>query len=182
MAHSNKGITLIALVITIIVIIILASISVNYGMDLIYKSRTENFITNMLVIKSKARVYEEEVESKIWDFSDNIEEGANISKKEEGRRDHLKNDYHFILVNNENSSEYNMSNLQNDSVYYALEEAALEKMGLSSLWENKKSCYIVKYEVKDNKYEDIDIYYTKGIQYKGNTYYKLSELQNVIGE
>ena len=180
---NNRGVTLVALMVTIIVIIILASISVNVGMELIYKSRAENLITNMLIIKSKAKVFEEEVEGKTWDSSDNVEEGATISKKEEERRNKFKNEYEFILIDSSNFSIYGMSNLDSDSVYYALGEIALKKMGLSSLWEDdEKSCYVVKYTVKDNKYEDIDVYYTKGVKYKGNRYFALSVLQNVMNQ
>lgn len=180
--YNNRGITLVALTVTIVVIIIISTISISIGRDLIDKSKVENLITNMLIIKSKARVFEEEVESKTWDFSHAIEEGSTISKKEEGRRDHFKNEYNFILIDSSNSSTFGISTLENDSVYYALGEEALGKMGVASLLEDGKSYYIVKYTVKDNKYEDIDVYYTKGIKYDKNKYYTLSELQEILNK
>ncbi len=178
--YNNRGITLVALIITIVVIIIIASIGATIGRNLIDKSKVENLTTNMLIIKSKAKVFEEEVESKTWNFSDTCEEGSTISKKEEGRRDHFKNEYNFTLIDNSNSSTFGISSLESDSVYYALGEEALKNMGVASLLEDGKSYYVVKYTVKDNKYDDIDIYYTKGVKYEKNKYYALSELQEIL--
>ena len=169
-----------ALMITIIVIIIIASVSITIGRNLIDKTKVENLITNMLIIKAKAKGFEEDVESKTWNFSNDIEEGSTISKKEEGRRDHFENEYNFILIDQSNSSIYGMSNLDSDSVYYALGEDALKNMGLVNLLEDGKSYYVVKYTVNDNKYEDIDVFYTKGIKYENNRYYALTELQDII--
>ena len=177
---NNKGITLIALVVTIMVLIIVASVTIKVGRELIDRSKAENFITNMLIIKSKARVYEEEVEGKTWDYSNTIEEGEEISKKEQGRREHFENEYNFILINNSNKSTYKVSSLEDNCVYYALSQEALSKMGLASLWEDGASYYLVKYTVTDNKYENINVYYTKGVKYNKNMYYDLDTLQSVI--
>lgn len=179
---NNKGVTLIALVVTVIVIIILASISITTGSNLIAKSKVENMITNMLIIKSKCRVLEEEIEGKTWDYSTEVEEGAELSKKEQGRREIFVNEHNFILVKNADATVYNLNELANDSVYYVLEKEALSKMGLASLWEEGKSYYVIKYTVRDNKYEDINVYYTKGIKYNNKVYYDLDTLQNIDNE
>ena len=175
---NNKGVTLVALIVTIVVIIIIASITAKVGMDLVYKSRVENFVTNMLIIKSKARVIEEEVESKIWDFGNEIDDETGLTKKEKGRREHFANEYDFELI--EDASKYKMKHLDEDAAYYALTENALKKMGLRSLWEEEKSYYVVKYTIKDSKYEDIEVYYTKGVKYKTNKYYSLSMMQEIL--
>ena len=57
---KNKGITLVALVIMIIVIMILAGITITQGSDLIKTTKVETYVTNMITIKSKAKVYAEE--------------------------------------------------------------------------------------------------------------------------
>lgn len=179
---NNKGITLIVLIITVIVLIIIASISITEGKKLVDEAKVENLITDMITIKSKARVYEEEVESKTWDLSNDIKEGTTISEKEQGRQDCFTGeDYKFLLVTNDNAAQYNMQNLFSaENIYYALSKEALDKMGLGSLWENG-SYYVVKYTVENNKYEGIDVIYTKGIKYKSNMYYSLSQLQEVLG-
>lgn len=180
--YSSKGVTLIALIITVIVIIIISSVSIATGNNLVAKSKVENMITNMLIIKSKARVLEEETEGKTWDYSNEIDVETGISQKEQGRRDIFVNEHNFVLLKDSNISTYGMSNLANDSVYYVLERDALSKMGLLSLWEDGKSYYVIKYTVRDNKYEDINVYYTKGVKYDKNMYYDLDTLQNIDSE
>ena len=56
---NNKGITLMTLVITIIVLLIIVSITVNYGIDSISKAQIQNMQTNMLLIEAKAKKYVE---------------------------------------------------------------------------------------------------------------------------
>lgn len=171
---------MIALVITIVVIFIIATIGISYGRDLVDKSKVENLVTNMLTLKSKARVIEEEIESKTWNLSSTVEENETISQKEKGRRDCFTGDnYKFILLTESNYLEYGLKNIENGSVYYAVSKDALNKMGLQSLWKNE-SYYIIKYTIQDDKYEDIDIYYTKGIKYNKNTYYNLNEIKDLI--
>ena len=52
---NNKGITLIALTITIIILLILASITIYSGKESIKKAQLESLKTNMLLIKAKAK-------------------------------------------------------------------------------------------------------------------------------
>ena len=72
---KDSGITLVALVITIIIIMILASISVYEGKQIIAKSKVQTLETNMLTIKAKAKVYAEEIDAKVWTYKDS-EKGA----------------------------------------------------------------------------------------------------------
>ena len=53
--RENKGITLVALIITIIVLIIIASIGVYGGKETIRKANLEALRTNMLLIEAKAK-------------------------------------------------------------------------------------------------------------------------------
>lgn len=61
----EKGITLVALVVTIIVLLILAGIGYNYGRDTIKKAQLEELRTNMLLIEAKAKEYVEEANFKM---------------------------------------------------------------------------------------------------------------------
>ena len=56
---QEKGVTLIVLVVTIIVLLILATITMYGGTDIIKKSKLEGLKTNMLVIQTKAKEYVE---------------------------------------------------------------------------------------------------------------------------
>ena len=57
-----KGITMIALVVTIVILIILASISIIEGKKLIKEAKIENILTDMITIKAKVKGYAEELE------------------------------------------------------------------------------------------------------------------------
>ena len=54
---ENKGITMVVLVITIVVLLILAGISIGTGNNIIKASQLENLKTNMLLVKVKAKEY-----------------------------------------------------------------------------------------------------------------------------
>ena len=74
---ENKGITITALVIMIIVIMLLAGITITQGSDLIKNTKVETYLTNMITIRSKAKVYAEETNAEVWDAEDKT------SKREE---------------------------------------------------------------------------------------------------
>ena len=54
---KNKGITLVALTITIIILLIIAGISISVGKSMIKKANLEELKTNMLLIKTKGKEY-----------------------------------------------------------------------------------------------------------------------------
>ena len=62
---KNKGITLVALTITIIILLIIAGISISAGGNMIKKANLEGLKTNMLLIQAKAKQYVEEANFKI---------------------------------------------------------------------------------------------------------------------
>ena len=68
--NNNKGITLLALAITIIVLSIIAGISINAGKQAIDQAEFQTIETNMLIIKAKAKSYAEEIEAATWALSD----------------------------------------------------------------------------------------------------------------
>ena len=68
--NNKSGITLIALVITVIVVLILAGISLKEGTGLIKKAKIESLMTNMITIKANAKGYAEEINAEIWDLGE----------------------------------------------------------------------------------------------------------------
>ncbi len=82
---NNKGITIITLIIMIIVISIIATISINEGTTLIKRVKVDNYKTNMISIKAKAKVIAEEVSSKTWDVVD--------KEKSAKKQELFENDY-----------------------------------------------------------------------------------------
>ena len=85
---SCKGITMIALVVTIVILIILASISIIEGKKLIKEAKIENILTDMITIKAKVKGYAEEINSEVWDLKEN---------KEEKIKELFKQKYHYLL-------------------------------------------------------------------------------------
>ena len=153
---NNSGITLIALTVTIIVMIILATIGINSGKEIIKKSKIQTLQTNMLTIQAKAKAYAEEIEAKVWLLS-----GEKRTKK----------------ITDEFSEKGMEGPTEEDGkLKFTFNTDGLSKMELNEL---KTEEYYVLY---DQNYQEIDIVYQPGIEYKGNKYYKLSELQNLINE
>ena len=64
-----SGITLIALTVTIIVIFILVTISVNEGTRAIREAKFQTYETDLFSIKAKAKAYVEEVDAGTWSLS-----------------------------------------------------------------------------------------------------------------
>lgn len=171
---KNNGITLITLVITIIVLTIIGSITVYEGIQSIEEAKVQKCITNMLSIKSKVNGYSEEIDSKTWDKKDADRENAKISLFEQSK-----------LIKNTDSIDknifYNKSLDGSSFVYYNVTIEALKNMKLEDLIEDENSNYIVVFLVSSNgTYEESDIIYTKGVKYKKQMYYTLSELQVVM--
>ena len=65
MKKNEKGITLVTLTITIIVLLIIAGISITAGKESIKNAKLQNLRTNRLLIKAKAKEYVEESSFKI---------------------------------------------------------------------------------------------------------------------
>ena len=75
---ENKGITLTALVVSIIVIMILAGISITQGSNLIKTTKVENYVTNMITMRAKVKIYGEEINAETWDAENKSEKRAKL--------------------------------------------------------------------------------------------------------
>ena len=165
MKKNDSGITLIVLVITIIVLIIIVSITVHEGKDLIIKSKIQTLETNMLTIQAKAKVYAEEIDSKIWTETDK-DSARNTEFLDKGFKNPTTSiDTKYINIDTTNY------------VAYEVTDTALTKMGLDDI---KDETYIVLYDKED--YKKMDVIYPEGVIYNKNQYYALSELQNVLND
>ena len=167
--RKNSGITLIALIVMVIVIGIIAGISLTQGTELLKSSNVEGYVTNMITIRAKAKVYAEEVNSQVWDASD----------KEAKRKQVYEEKYFMTEPANKDeiiSKVGEKVNNENGCVCYKVSKNTLEKMGLNELMgDTEDGDYVVVYNASD--FTNIEIVYSKGISYKGKTYYTLSELQ-----
>lgn len=158
--NEQRGITLIALVITVILLLIIGGISITKGSDLVEKSKAETIETNMLTIKAKAKEYAENVDALNWKVKDEDKASKNIEA--------------FKKYKMEETTQTG-SWKKEGYTYYDLSKDALDNMALGSLWDGN-----LKYIVGVNEQYEVEIIYVPGITYKNDTYYKLSELTNVL--
>ena len=168
--REEKGITIVALIITVIVLTILASISIIEGTKLIEKSEVENIVTNMITIKAKAKVIAEEVNAEVGNLTD---------EEKQTKREDLYNENYKMkkgdisLISNEIRSNIDEEVTNGEYEYYQLTEETLEYMGLSNIKDTDN--YAVVYNKAD--YSKLDIIYLPGIEYNGIIYYTVSKLQ-----
>lgn len=152
MNKSENGITIVSLVITIVVLIIVASISIYTGTGVIKQATLQTINTNMMLIQAKTKTIAEQ--SKFNNDTSN---------------------YKGILLS-DITGDKNIDKLVNDGIiedtskWYVLTEDDLSSMGLEKI--NIDAGYVVNYETED-------IIYIKGVEKDGNMYYKLSELREL---
>lgn len=162
----DKGITMIALVITIIVLMILVGISIMYGTNVISSVKEESIITNMITIKAKAKIIAEEVNAQVWASDDD-------SKKAEFRKSFNANDEYSLLSSEQIEDIGSQVKYNNEFIAYLLVEDVMKKMGLTGI--SNPQDYVVVYNLKD--YTKLDIIYLPGVNKNNVMHYSLSELQ-----
>ena len=175
---ENKGITIVTLVITIIVLLILAGVSIGTGNKVIKSSQLENIKTNMLLIKVKGKEY---VENANFQLGTNFEKATDKETRITNAKAELKGEEitdSSIFNGNINISQDALtSDNTNYIYYYKLDTNNLTDMGLSKVESDEKNgWYIIKYDVKKL---EVEIYNTAGFENEEGKYYSLNELQNL---
>lgn len=165
---NNRGITLVALVITVIVLLIISSIVVYTGTDAIKNANLQSMKTNMLLVEAKAREYVENASHEL---------GVNPNEA----TDEMKNKSASMLVGTKiENTDSLVSGLNIDSKYsiYKLSEEDLKNMGIRDVSSNDKDgWYIIAYDVTN---VDVKIYNTKGIRVSdGSTKYCLDDIRDL---
>ena len=168
---SEKGITMVALVLTIIVMSILAGIVISSGSKQIKKAELQDLITNMLLIQAKAKIGIEEVVFKTANITD--EERINEIKRENllGTCIMDEGPIHIDIGDI-------LPNEKQDDWYY-LGNSDLEEIGLYELKNvnDEEVYYMYRF---DSNLNDIEVAVTSGYaDSEGTMHYKLSELENL---
>ena len=159
---NDKGISLIVLVITIIILIVLASITFEYGKTSINNAKLETLKTNMLLIKAKAMEYVEQA---------NFKAGPSNSYKD--LEDNLKTEIAQELKGTPDSGSYVYITLQDGQYLYDVTNE-LENMGIKDVNLASGEKYLVRYDVRN---ATVEVYNTKGFDINGTMKYSLTELQ-----
>lgn len=168
---ETKGITMIALTITIVVMIILAGITVRYGMDLLRNVKLQDLRTNMLLIQAKAKEYVEEVNFQLVNVTDEAEKTRIKSENLKG----ISLSDSSIDSNVLNAAEATGKIEGEKGDYYYLTPDNLKEMGLEDMNPEEYGYFIVKYDIENIS---VDVINTKG--YQGN--YTLEQLNSLTGE
>lgn len=163
--NNQRGISLITLVVTIIVLLIIAGIGINVGTNSIKKVELEELKTNMLLIEAKAREYVEEANFKIGKETDT--DKINEIKKE-------------VYENNETGAnlqkgvDANLTNVPESipiSECYVVTQNTLNLWGLNKIKLDVDEKYLVKFDESNLK---VEVYNTKG--YEGK--YSLTDIES----
>lgn len=163
--NNSRGITLVALVVTIIILIIIAGIGIQTGTETVKKVKLEELRTNMLLIEAKAREYVEEANFKIGTNKGNTEEET--SKIENIKQEIYENSAKLIKATN-------LTNLPSSiplSNCYVVTEDTLKLWGLNKIKLDTNEKYLLEF---DENNLSVEVYNTKGYEKK----YSLTDIEN----
>lgn len=165
---KENGITIVALVITVILMLMLAGVSVYYASDAIKKGKLEDIKTDMISIKTKAKIVADEynfkdIENLVGTKLDNDAEQEGIQFESYNIPDELQRIFEEQDENGE--AKFDITKL------YVWTKEDLESQSLGAISIDNEAFYIVYYNL-DNTNE-CEVYYAKGLEGK----YSLSELQ-----
>ena len=171
---KQKGITMLALVLTVIILLIISGVALTGGSKIIEKTKAENIATNMISMRAKTKVYLEEVNSKTWNLDINRKKAKLVAEP-----------YYFKVIANDESikSKVTENIKSNGCTCYEITKKTIDYMNLNNIYgynkiEQEGIHYVAV--VNDADFTKMEIVYTKGIKYLGTTYYTLSDLQESL--
>ncbi len=158
MYKNEKGVSLIVLTLTVIVLIIISGIVINAGVEEIEDAQQTSIKTNLLLIQAKEEEYVEKA---------NFEIGT--GEKTEEEKNSIKSQ---CLKGSEYSGKLPVQ-LKDNQKAYALSSDDMNDMWLYDLSENSND-YIVLYDINE---ESIDVMYLPGVDYNNEKLYTLSSIK-----
>ena len=152
MRENQKGITLISLVITIVVLAIITGIAVSASTDSIKSAKRTAFITELEMIQEKVNTIYEKRKLNEEDVAYYNSLGQDVSKVEASKL--------LQILKGQSSMGY---------LYFSKED--LKKLDLDNISQD----VIINFSTRD-------VISTTGIEINGNTYYKLLDIPNYAGQ
>ncbi len=175
MIRKEKGVTLISLVVIIVVLLIIAGITVNMGLESIKRAELDELRTNMLLIEAKGRQLVEEANFKVGIISDPPTEEQNQKISEVRQEVYITNAKLALNLSDDGSSaKVKVPNISDDisKTLYIVTEEAKELWGLQQINMRENEEYLIGL---DEKNMVVEVYNTKGF----DGIYKLSDLRNL---
>ena len=152
MNKNSKGITLVSLVITIIILMLITSVTVYTGTNVIKQVTLQNVNTDMMLIKAKVKTMEEQ--AKFNKDNSNYKGTPLIDVHDNKKIDKLVDE----------------EIVEDITKYYLLSKEELNSMGLEKI--DIADGYLVNYESEE-------IIYVRGLKKDDNMYYKLSDIKDL---
>ncbi len=149
---NRKGITMVSLVVTIIILGILVSITVYSGGTVLKQTKLQTITTNMMLIQVKAKTIAEQAK---FNSDESLYKGTKVSN---------------ITDNTKISELINSNVIDNTGNYYLLTQNDLNNIGLQKI--DVQDGYIVNYDTEE-------VIYVRGFENDGKVYYKLSEFDDI---
>ena len=152
---NNRGITMIALILTIIIMLILASITVNIGTSEIEKAKLEDLKTTMLSIKGRVKIIVDKLA-----FEDTFDNTGMLAYDD------------ATLYTSNIPGELKVILEEDTSNLYIWDQTAMENNNITDVEITEEDFFIMDYETKE-------VYYSQGFEYNDEVYYSLTELQEL---
>ena len=167
MNRKERGVTLVALVITVVVLLIIASIAVYSGSDTVRKAKLEELRTNMLLIEAKAKGLVEEVNFKIGLTK---EGDSDFTSKKDAAENEVYVGAGLEKVTN--ASDVSAPSGVPATECYKVTDTAFENWGLEDIELEENEYYLIKF---DDVNATVEVYNTLG--YDGR--YSLTDIDNL---
>lgn len=167
MVKNNKGVTLFALIITIVLLVLLTGVSLNTGFDVIKDVRIGRIISNMTLVKAKVETINEEYTFYNNDTDCLVGEGP---YKINNLADMNMSDEELNLIAKENQvSRAEVLNWD----WYKWNAGILESQGLDKDMLGDDEAFYVHYGSSE-------VVYSKGTSYDGTNFYSMTGLNEVL--
>ncbi|MGN1301908.1 MAG: hypothetical protein ACI4U9_05265 [Clostridia bacterium] len=150
---QTKGITIVALIITIIIMLILASVTIQFGVGEVQRAKLEDIKTTMLLIKGRAQIVADKEE-----FGESYDNTGMIKVAD-------ASGYDLSLL------QPTLNELEDTSNLYIWEQTAMDNNNID-VEITTKDFFVIDYFTGE-------VYYSLGYTYEGNTYYSLTQMQNI---
>lgn len=166
---KKEGITIIALMITIIIMLILLGVGIHFGTEAIARARLEDIKTDMISIKTKAKIIAEQYNFKDVDSLTGTPLDSDIEQLGIQESYIIPQELKTIFesVNEDETSKFDISKL------YVWSQENLDNQSLDTIKVGDNKFYIVYYNLEGTNL--CEVYYSEG--YKGK--YSLTDLKDM---
>lgn len=158
---ENKGITIIALIITVIVMLILVSVTTKIGTGQIEKTKLEDLKATMLLIKGRAQIAIDKE-----NFGEDYNKDGMVKLTDEvALPEEIANNYDLTKL------KTTLDKLADKTNLYIWEQTAMDNNNIDVTITNTEF-YVIDYNTRE-------VYYSQGYKSGETTYYSLTDIQNI---